>query len=398
MKIIKFLSNLCINLFMNIAIVVGGRFHAFNLAEQLDKDNHLNQLITSYPKFYIQKNFSIRKSKIKSLYLKEIIQRSFLNKLYNFNDYLVEYFDNRAKTFLNLNDIDILIGWSSFAYQSFLKAKDNKCIKILERGSTHIEHQNKILNEEYEIQNLKPKSVSKYIIEKEKKEYELADYIMVPTEFAKKTFLERGFSKTKIIKNSYGVDLKDFKANNYKRNISEKFRIIFTGSVSVRKGILYLLEIFEDLNLKNSELLIIGNIDNELLPKLKKYKNNNKIVFKDSVKQNKLRNFYNISDVFVTCSIEEGLSMVQLQAMACGLPIICTLNSGGQEIVDNEINGYIIPIRDKKILKEKILHLYENRLTCLEMGEKARNKAIKEFSWDLYGKNAISIYQSLLAK
>ena len=55
----------------------------------------------------------------------------------------------------------------------------------------------------------------------------------------------------------------------------------------------------------------------------------------------------------MTCSIEEGLSMVQLQAMACGLPVICTANSGGKEIINDNINGYILPIRNKDLLREK---------------------------------------------
>ena len=65
---------------MNISIIVGGRFHAFNLAEQLNKNNNLKQLITSYPKFFVNKNYKISKDKINSILIKEIVQRSFLYK------------------------------------------------------------------------------------------------------------------------------------------------------------------------------------------------------------------------------------------------------------------------------------------------------------------------------
>ena len=68
---------------MNISIIVGGRFHAFNLAEQLYKENHLKQLITSYPKYYVKNNFNIPKDKIESIFFKELIQRTFLGKIYN---------------------------------------------------------------------------------------------------------------------------------------------------------------------------------------------------------------------------------------------------------------------------------------------------------------------------
>ena len=381
---------------MNISIIVGGRFHAFNLAEQLNKKNHLKQLITSYPKYLIDRKYKISKNRIKSIYFKEIIQRSFVNKFYDLNDFLTEYFDRKANSLLDFKDLDILIGWSSFSYHAFSSAKNIKCLKILERGSTHIEFQDKILHEECLIQNIKPKFISQYIIEKEKKEYELADYIMVPSEFAKKTFLEKGFNENKIIKNSYGVDLEEFKPDNSIRNSESKFRIIYTGTVSVRKGIMYLLEVFDDLKLENTELLIIGNIEEDLNKVLKKYKSNKKIIFKKSVKQSELKKFYDISHVFVTCSIEEGLSMVQIQAMSSGLPVICTINSGGQEIVDEGVDGFVLPIRDKLRLKDKILFLYNNRNICIEMGKKAQKKAFKHFSWEKYGQRAITIYQDLL--
>ncbi len=383
---------------MKISIIVGGRFHAFNLAEQLNKKNYLKQLITSYPKYFINKKFDISKDKIKSIYLKEIIQRSFINKIYNFNDHLTEYFDLRAKSLLESKDLDILIGWSSFSYHSFLNIKNKKCIKILERGSTHIEFQNDIIYKECLIQNTKPKLISKYIIEKEKKEYQLADYIMVPSEFAKNTFLEKGFKEKKIIKNSYGVDLKEFTSDISTRKDQTKFRIIYTGTVSVRKGILYLLEVFNDLKLDDIELLIIGNIEKDFNKNLKRYKQNKKIIFKKSVDQSELKKFYNISHVFITCSIEEGLSMVQIQAMSCGLPVICTVNSGGEEIISDNVEGFVLPIRDKIKLKDKILFLYNNRNICMDMGNKAKKKAAKHFSWEMYGQKAISIYQDLLNK
>ena len=61
---------------MNISIIVGGRFHAFNLAEQLNKNGNLSQIITSYPKFYL-KNYGINQNKIESIIIKEIIQEVF---------------------------------------------------------------------------------------------------------------------------------------------------------------------------------------------------------------------------------------------------------------------------------------------------------------------------------
>jgi len=168
--------------------------------------------------------------------------------------------------------------------------------------------------------------------------------------------------------------------------------------VSVRKGVIYLLSAFTQLNLKDSELLIIGNIDDEIQHLIKKFRSNKDIIFKNSVKQSELSEYYLTSNLFVTCSIEEGLSMVQLQAMSCGLPLICTANSGGEEIIKNDVDGYVIPIRDLDTLKKKILFLYNNQSICNKMGKLAQLKVQRDFSWESYGKNVIATYKNLLRK
>ena len=159
---------------------------------------------------------------------------------------------------------------------------------------------------------------------------------------------------------------------------------------------IYLLKAFSELNLENSELLLIGNIESDIEPLIKKFRVSKNIIFKKSIKQLELSKYYSISDLFITCSIEEGLSMVQLQAMSCKLPVICTQNSGGNEIIDNGINGFILPIRNIDILKSKILFLYENKSICSRMGLEAERKVKSYFSWESYGKNVISTYQKLL--
>ena len=265
----------------------------------------------------------------------------------------------------------------------------------MERGSTHIEFQHDILKEEYKLQGIKPKLPSKEIILKEIKEYTMADYICVPSEFVKRTFINKGFNEEKIIKIPYGVDLKNF--YKFKDKINKKtFRIICVGTVSIRKGALYLLKAFEELNLYNSELLMIGNIDDDIYPLIKKYYKNKNINFIKPIKQNKLINFYNSSDLFITCSIEEGLSMVQAQAMACGLPVVCTTNTGGDEIIDQNKSGYILPIRNIDILKEKINYFYNNPEIRIVMGKNALEKANNFLSWENYGKKMIKFYNTIL--
>ena len=382
-----------------VSIVVPGKFHSFNLAKGLQKKNVLFSIITSYPKYLVLK-YQIKDESIKSIFIKEIIERVLLKLNLNFilskiYFYLNSLFENLSTKMIEFNKIDILVAWSGSAEKSFKKINllKKNIIKILERGSTHISFQNKILEEEFKKLRIDKIPIDKRIIEKEIREYNLSDYIFVPSAFAKKTFIENGINEKKIIKVPYGTNLDEFYAEE---NISKQFTIISTGHISVRKGSLYLLEAFSELNLDDSKLLMVGNIEKDLFPFLKPFFLNPNIIFQKHVNQKKLRSFYNNSNLFVTSSLEEGLAVVQIQAMACGLPLICTPNSGGEELIEEGKNGFICPIRDKDYLKNKIIYFYNNREKLKIFGKNSNYKAKNYFSWDKYSQDIYQEYKKLI--
>jgi glycosyltransferase involved in cell wall biosynthesis len=384
---------------MQVIISVGGRFWAFDLAKELLKRDALEFIITSYPKF-ITKKWDLPDNKVKSVFIKEILERGyyklpeFLKNLYNPQFFITEIFDKLASR--KLEKADIFVGWSSFSLHTLRKAKKMGMITILDHGSSHIEYQRDILKEEYEILGIKPKPYylpHPKIVEKELKEYEEADYICLPSSFAKRTFLEKGIPENKILHIPYGVDLSNFKQISKNDNV---FRIIFVGSLSIRKGVYYLLKAYNELNLKNSELLFVGPIWDEIKPILNKFDGFYKAI--GPVPQKELYKYYSNSSVFVLPSIEDGFGMVINQAMSCGLPVILTENTGGYDIVRDGIDGFIIPIRDVEKLKEKILYLYENPEICKQMGQNAKERAKSGFSWEDYGNKIYENYQKILEK
>ena len=387
---------------MKVSIIVGGKFHAFNLAQQINKNYFLNQIITSYPKYKLKK-YGINRNRITSIILKEILLKlfnklSFVNYIFDYNYLLCQYFDYKASKNINYENTDILVGWSGFSKICFTRAKKYNCIKILERGSSHIRFQKEILIQEYNNLGIRPNVPSEKMISKEIEEYNLADFICVPSQYVKESFIKYGIKEDKIIKVPYGVDLKEFYLIKDIKKKDNKFRIISTGSISIRKGSHYLLKAFLNLNLPNSELVFVGDVSPEFQKIKKKYSKITNIKFVKKQKQEVLKYYYNNSDLFILCSIEEGLAMVQAQAMACGLPVICTTNTGGSEIVDDDINGYIIPIRNIEILKNKIKILYNDRDKLEEMSKCAHAKANNKLSWENYGDRMLKIYSELMQK
>ncbi len=384
---------------MKVAISVPGRFHLFNLAQQLLKRDYLSQLITSYPKFEVVK-YGIPRDKVSSILIKEVLFRGWqklpeiLGNVYNPQYFIHQVFDSLACR--ALKKIDIFVGGSSVSLKTMEKAKSMGAIAVIDHGSSHIIYQNDILNEEYEKYGVKIKTFClphPKIIEKELMEYSKADYIFIPSSFVKRTFLEKGIDEKKIIQVPYGVDLSNFRQVPKNDGV---FRVVFAGGMCLRKGVHYLLKAFSELNLPNSELILIGSINEEIKPFFKKYDGSFKWL--GHIPQKDLYRHYSQSSIFVIMSIEEGLALVQPQAMACGLPVICTANTGGEDIIRDGRDGFVIPVRDVEKLKEKLVYLYENPEICRRMGQSAKERVSSGFTWDDYGDKMISAYEKILAE
>jgi glycosyltransferase involved in cell wall biosynthesis len=378
---------------MKIVISLIGRFHAFDLAEQLEKRGYLSKLITTYPKFLV-KRWNISSVNIVSSPLLELINRV-KAKIPFFSNEGISLLIKRIHTWKvkrELKGANIFVAWGGSSLQAIIKAKKLGIPVVLERGSSHHSFQMKILQEENDLfgYNFKP---DYYIWERDLLEYELADYISVPSAFVKKSFISYGISEDKLIVNPYGVDLSSFVQIPKK---DKTFRIIFCGQISLRKGVQYLLQAFHELQLKDAELWLIGAVSPEMEYLVDRF-SSEKIIYKGVQPQKELYKLYSEGSVFCMQSIDEGMAMVQLQAMACGLPLICTTNTGGEDLISQDgEEGFVIPIRDVATLKDKITYMYDNPAACEIMGRKAKLRVSTGFTWDDYGDRTVANYKNII--
>jgi glycosyltransferase involved in cell wall biosynthesis len=382
---------------MQVTVSVFGRFWAFYLAQQLQQENYLHALVSTYPQFAIKK-YGIDSKLIRSVWQLDAMFRIWqripacIKSDRNPQLWFSQMFDQAASCFIQ-EESDLFVGWSGVSLHSLQRAKELGAVTVLERGSSHMSYQTQILQEEYERCGKQFNATHPGVYERELQEYAIADKIAVPSLFVKRTFLEKGIPESKLIHVPYGTSLKEF----YPVTKEDKtFRVIHCGGINLRKGLHYLLQAFYELNLPDAELWLVGTVDPEIEPFLAKYQSD-RIILKGKHPQNQLRWFYSQCSVFCLASIEEGLAMVQPQAMACGLPIIHTTNTGGEDIVRDGIDGFCLPIRNVEVLKEKILFFYENPQKCDEMGQNAFQQAQKSLSWDDYGKKVISAYKAILS-
>jgi glycosyltransferase involved in cell wall biosynthesis len=352
----------------------------------LENENSLKKVICSG-----KKNIGIPKKKISSLYLHKYLIRYPLRLVEKiFPSFPSFHWIDKSFDLLSTNKIessDIFHSWRNHSLISGKKAKKLGAKIVVENASSHPLIQKKLLEEEYKANYLNFKAFNKKSLKRSLEELNQADYIKIPSDFVEKSFLEMGFKKEKLIKIPFGVDLINF--NTKKEKIDKKFRAIFVGQVTLRKGIHYLLKAWDELKLENAELIIIGNICSDAESIVEKYKKNKSILFKghqDSKKE------YKYADVFVFPSIEEGSALVSYEAMASGLPVIVTFNTGS--VARDGKDGFIIPIRDVKILKEKIKYFYDNPKEIFKMGQSAR-KNIENFTWDRHNKKLMEFYKKI---
>lgn len=287
----------------------------------------------------------------------------------------------------NLPKTKIYHTWVDISPKAIMKAKKQGATLILEGANSHPLNISRIMNNEYKKNNMKQYISNIDEIKKKTNIYNKFDYIMCPSDFVYDSFRNEGFDVKKLIKMPYGVDTKRF-VHREKNN--KKIKFVFVGSVQLRKGVQYLLEAWKELNFNDAELTIVGRVwpDANEIPK--KYSDLKGVKF---VGFGKPEEILKESDVFVSPSLEEGSALTCYEAMACGLPLIATYNTGS--IARDKKDGFIIMSGDTKSLKDKMKYFYNHRDEIKKMGKSAR-KYVENFTWDNYGKRLADFYKEVL--
>lgn len=260
-------------------------------------------------------------------------------------------------------------------------------ITVCDRGSSHIAYQDDLLREEFERWGMPYHGTDTRAIEKEQSEYEECDLITVPSEFVRRSFIERGIPLTKVAKIPYGVDLREF---HPVAKQDKTFRVLYVGQIAIRKGIPYLLEALATLHAPNFELMLIGSLLPEAKSFLARYGEGFKYL--GPKPRAELYHYYSQASVFVIASIEEGLAMVMAQAMACGLPVIATTNTGAEDLFTDGVEGFIVPIRNPEAIREKVLYLYKNPEVREQMSQAALRRVQTPGGWNEYGDHVAHAY------
>ena len=371
---------------MKITVSVHGRYHAFELAKGLHQRKHLDQLLTTYPRF-IARKFVGPNALIKSAAVLEL-KRQVYSKfgIGGKPDLSIsKSFGQFSQRQLN-SDTDIFVGWSSASLEAIKPAQGFGTKVIIERGSTHISAQTDVLRDAYKQFGLFFNETKVEMIEREEQEYALADKIFVPSKYAAQTFVDRGIAADKIIVNGMGVDFEMFQAPS-SRSLDRMPRIVFAGGVGIRKGVPWLLKAFKRLSSK-AELHLIGPVSPDYEKMLRREIGANVFV-RGALPGHDLSSEYGRGDIFCLPSLEEGYGMVIPQAMACGLPVVTTNVVGAADLLQHAHNGLIVSPADSTALSDALERLIDDVDLRQTMGAYAQATVQQGQGWDDYVSRAV---------
>jgi glycosyltransferase involved in cell wall biosynthesis len=384
-----------------LAVVVHGRFYAFDLVRELLRLNVDVTLFTNYPRNIVER-FGVPRGSVVNCVAHGAASRM-LARLPGARSkrltepFLHRWFSKWASRAVAA-DYDSVFAFSGIAEELFTSMTGRKTLRTLVRASSHIATQSRLLEEEEQRVGRPIDKPSRWMIAREQREYAVADAVVVLSTFALNSFREHGFPPEKLHLNLLGGDVRHFRpaadvvAQRSQRITSgQPLRVLTVGTFSARKGALDLAEMARRLD-KNFQFRFVGSVTPEVreaatLP----------IEFMGMQPQRDLPAFYNWADLFVFPTIEDGFPVVLAQAQAAGLPIVATANCSAADIVTPGKTGWILPIRSPDAFVERLTWLAHHRTELADVAA-AVYHSFRPRDWSAVAAEFLAIQRRLLAE
>ncbi len=184
--------------------------------------------------------------------------------------------------------------------------------------------------------------------------------------------------------------------------LKNNYNLLFVGRLEKIKGVEFLIQAI-DVIIKvfpQTTLTIIGDgrSKTDLFNLTKKLRLEKYIQFRGWVEHKDLDAYYEKASIVVVPSISaEAFGLVILEAMSVGRPVVGTKVGGIPEIIDDEINGYLVEPNNPEQIADKVIKLFQQEILLTELGRNARKKA-EEFNVEKYMENLEKVYEEIMSK
>ncbi len=381
---------------MRVVQSTWGTFHQFDLARQLHARGQLEALFSSFPWIKL-KRFGLPREKVRSTTWRHaffLLQQRWGLRVLEPEQLRGIVRQHMREVTQKLPLCDAFVALSGAGLEAGRMVQKQGGIYVCDRGSSHIRYGEHLLAEEFRRWGQPHSETLPEFVEREEVEYAEADAISVPSEFARRSFIEMGVDSKKLHRIPLGVDVRRFQPAG--KPSPNTFRVLFVGQISFRKGIPYLLEAFRGLRHPRKELVLVGAVCPEMEGFLADRSWEN-VRFIGPVPQAELPAYMSQSQVLVLPSIEDGFGMVLAQAMACGCPCISTTNTGGPDLFRDGKEGFIVPIRDPRAITERLEALAANPTLRDQMSRSALSRIQCIGGWNEYGVSYSRLLEELIS-
>ena len=293
----------------------------------------------------------------------------------------------RALVRLDLPDHDVFFGYS-YASLEMLEAEKNRGkLTVLDQIDPGREEQLLVSQEarQWPQYAKHASTIPEANCDRNRREWELADVIVVNSAWSRQALVAQGVADSKIEIVPLAYEAQSTVDISTRASRSGPLRVLWLGSVCLRKGIQYLVEAARRLQHEPVEFIIAGPLEipaaalNSAPPNMR---------WLGQIPRSQTRELFAAADVFVLPTISDGFAITQLEALAHGVPVIVTPNCG--QVVEDGQTGFIIPPRDPVTLADAIRSFIKSRGLAAEMAPQCIASA-KTFSVDSYARRLAEV-------
>jgi len=287
-----------------------------------------------------------------------------------------------AASRISMQESGIVWGFTHGSLEVFKKAKQQGCICVLEQFDPAMTEIQIVQAEEEKwpgFNKSKPHIPSAY--RRLRNEWELADHIVVNSEWSRNALIQQGVAKEKLEVIPLAYELKVIPQIK-ETDSSRTLKLLWVGTCCVRKGIHILLEASRVLAQENVEFHIAGPIDVPDETRIKYA--SKKIIWYGQVPKAETHALFECCDVFVIPTLSDGFAITQLEAMSHAMPVIATQNCG--RVVDDGLNGKLVDAGNVDSLVAGIRY-YIDHPDFLRTSSAASLETMEKFGIDAYEQN-----------
>jgi len=294
--------------------------------------------------------------------------------------------------------VDIIHAWPVAALETLKTAARLGIPTVLDRPNAHTRFAFETVKREFDRlgMNLPPGDEYYYrkdVLEKEEAEYELADFILCPSDFVVRTFVDQGVARSKLLRHTNGFDESVFFPSGDRNKTNPGLQMLFVGVCAVRKGLHFALEAWlKSPASRTGAFLIAGDFLPTYANKL------SAMLSHPSVKvlghRNDVAALMRDSDILILPSIEEGFGLVIAEAIGSGC--VPLASDACTEICRHMENGLVHGVGDVATLARQIAMLHEDRMLLGRLRAGCL-KTAHEFTWTAAGVRLLQVYREAIS-